>query len=44
MDIQKALQQFGLNEKQAKVYLASLELGSTTIRRIADKAGVLFLI
>lgn len=32
------LQQIGLNEKQAKIYLAALELGETTIKEIAKKA------
>lgn len=35
-----ALQQIGLNEKQAKIYLACLELGETTIKNIAKKAEV----
>lgn len=30
----------GLSEKEANVYLASLELGSSTIQKIATKAGV----
>jgi sugar-specific transcriptional regulator TrmB len=34
------LQQIGLNEKQAKIYLASLELGETTIKEIAKKAEI----
>ncbi|MDD3487622.1 MAG: helix-turn-helix domain-containing protein [Candidatus Moranbacteria bacterium] len=34
------LQQIGLNEKQAKIYLASLELGETTIKEIAKKADL----
>src|SRR5665647_2340202 len=34
------LKQIGLNEKQAKIYLAALELGETTIKEIAKKAGV----
>lgn len=36
----KDLQKLGLNEKEAKIYLASLELGETTIQRIAKKSGV----
>lgn len=31
---------FGLSEKEAKVYLAALELGAETAQRIARKAGV----
>ncbi len=34
------LQQIGLNEKQAKIYLAALELGETTVKEIAKKAGI----
>lgn len=40
MDIIASLRQFGLNEKQAKVYLACLELGSASVQKIAKKAGV----
>lgn len=36
----KDLIKLGLNEKEAKIYLASLELGETTIGRIAQKSGV----
>lgn len=34
------LQQLGLNEKEAKVYLAALEFGPTTIAKIAQKSGI----
>ena len=34
------LKNFGLNEKEAKVYLAALELGSDTVINISKKAGV----
>jgi HTH-type transcriptional regulator, sugar sensing transcriptional regulator len=34
------LQQIGLTENQAKIYLACLELGETTIKDIAQKSGV----
>lgn len=34
------LEKFGLSEKEAKVYLASLELGPQTVQIIAKKAGV----
>lgn len=34
------LQQIGLNEKQARIYLAALELGETTIKEIAKKADL----
>lgn len=40
MDKQDILKNFGLNEKEAKTYLAILELGSSTIKPIALKAGV----
>lgn len=35
----KQLQNLGLSEKEAQVYLAALELGETTIQRIAQKTG-----
>ncbi len=34
------LKQLGLSDKEAKVYLASLELGETAVQQIAKKAGV----
>lgn len=34
------LRQIGLTENQAKIYLASLELGETTIKEIAQKSGI----
>jgi len=34
------LQQIGLNEKQAKIYLACLELGETSIKEISKKSKV----
>ena len=40
MSLDEQLQFLGLNEKEAKIYLASLELGLTTIQNIAKKAGV----
>lgn len=40
MKTKKALQQFGLSGKQADVYLAVLELGSSTVAKIAEKAGI----
>ena len=36
----KQLQDAGLNEMEAKIYLASLELGQTSVSRIAKKAGI----
>lgn len=36
----KDLIKLGLNEKEAKIYLASLELGETTIQNIAQKSGI----
>lgn len=38
--LEKDLQDIGLNEKEAKIYLASLELGQSTVQDIAKKAGV----
>ena len=37
---EKELQTLGLSEKEAKVYLATLELGSDTVQNIAKKAGI----
>jgi len=34
------LKNLGLSEKEAKVYLAALELGSSTVQKIGRKAGV----
>ena len=34
------LKELGLSDKEAKTYLAILELGSTTIKPIADRAGI----
>src|SRR3989338_1293596 len=36
----KTLAEFGLEEKEAEVYLASLVLGSTTILKLANQSGV----
>jgi sugar-specific transcriptional regulator TrmB len=36
----KRLQNAGLNENEAKIYLAALELGQTSVGRIAKKAGI----
>ena len=37
---EKELQNLGLSEKEAKIYLASLELGPETVQNIAKKAGI----
>ncbi|MFA7208683.1 MAG: helix-turn-helix domain-containing protein [Parcubacteria group bacterium] len=34
------MQKLGLNEKEAKAYLAALELGETTLQRIVAKSGI----
>ena len=34
------LEEFGLNTKEAKIYLASLQLGPSTVQDIAKQAGV----
>ncbi|MEI7498178.1 MAG: helix-turn-helix domain-containing protein [Candidatus Falkowbacteria bacterium] len=36
----KQLQDAGLNEIEAKLYIAALELGQTTVGRLAQKAGI----
>ncbi len=40
MEILDVLKQIGLNEKEAKVYLALLELGTADVADIAKKAGI----
>jgi sugar-specific transcriptional regulator TrmB len=40
MQLLKEMQRIGLNAKEAKLYLAALELGQTDISRLAKKAGV----
>lgn len=40
MEIKQILQQFGLSGKKADVYLAALELGSSTAIEISKKAGI----
>lgn len=39
-DLFTILEQIGLNEKEAKVYLATLELGSSTVLPISKKSGI----
>ncbi len=38
--IVEQLEKLGLNANESKVYLASLELGESTVQRIAKKAGM----
>jgi len=40
MELKKALNQIGLEEKEAEVYLAALELGPATIQDIARKSEI----
>src|SRR3989344_6262993 len=40
MEKEDILKNLGLSEKEAKTYLAILELGSSTIKPIADKTGI----
>jgi sugar-specific transcriptional regulator TrmB len=40
MDLEKTLENYGLDEKQAKIYLATLELGSASVQKISQKAGL----
>lgn len=40
-DITKILQNLGLDDKETKIYLALLELGSGTVQEVAKKSGVL---
>jgi len=39
MEITEILEKIGLNQKEASVYLAALELGTATVESIARKAG-----
>jgi HTH-type transcriptional regulator, sugar sensing transcriptional regulator len=41
MNLEKYLVKIGLNEKQAKVYLASLELGAAPVNKISKKSGLI---
>jgi len=36
----QTLEQLGIDDKQAKVYLAALELGSATVQELAEKSGI----
>lgn len=40
MNKEEALKEFGLNNKEIQVYLATLELGLNTVNEIAKKSGV----
>lgn len=39
-DLENGLRKLGLDEKQAKVYLAALELGPSPVQKIAQRAGI----
>ena len=41
MEKEEVLKEFGLNEKEVRVYLASLELGLSRVNDIAKKAGII---
>lgn len=40
MNLEKILNNYGLTQKQAKIYLACLELGSASVTKISQKAGL----
>lgn len=40
MQLEKALAEYGLKEKEARVYLAALQVGSGSVLRISQKAGL----
>jgi len=40
MDLEKTLKNYGLTEKQAKIYLACLELGSAPVQKISQKSAL----
>ena len=39
-NLELELQHIGLNEREAKVYLAALELGPSPVQKIAQRAGI----
>lgn len=39
-DMNKILEQVGLNDREVKIYLATLELGESTVLPIAQKSGI----
>lgn len=41
MGVEESLKEFGLNDKEIKVYLALLELGSSRVNEIASKAKII---
>lgn len=40
MDVKQALKQYGLTEKEAKLYLAAVALGTASITQVSKKAGL----
>jgi len=40
MSLEKVLKSYGLTEKQAKIYLACLELGSSSVQKISQKSNI----
>lgn len=40
MDLINVLRKLGITKKEAKIYLAAVELGGSTVAKIAEKAGV----
>jgi len=40
MNLEKILENYGLNQKQAKIYLACLEMGSASVQKISQKAQI----
>lgn len=40
METQETLQEYGLSEKEAKIYLAALSLGAASITQLSKKAGL----
>jgi len=40
VNIKKELENIGLSEKEAAVYMASLELGQSAVQKIAEQAGI----
>lgn len=41
MDVEESLKEFGLNEKETKVYLALIEMGISKVNEISEKSNII---
>ena len=41
MKAEEALKEFGLNDREVKVYLALLKIGTSSVHSIAEKTGII---